>query len=198
MHTPPTDNDAALLARVAQQADHAAFEQLYRRFAPLVFAFARQRVGDARDAEEVVSDTLYQVWKSAPQFKGHSTVKTWLLGIAKYKALDLMRAKGWQTIEELDDAVLDIPDESPGLYEQLCEKQNAQVLQDCIALLPDVQQESFHFAVFEGMSLNAIAAIQAVPQNTVATRIHHAKRKIKDCVSKALGLASAPTITDAA
>src|SRR5215207_8180618 len=91
-----------LLRRVAQR-DEAAFDQLYRTLSRRVYAFAFHALRDAPSAAEVVTETLYEVWKAPGEFRGEGKLSTWVLGIARYKILDRLRAKQplHEDIEEL-------------------------------------------------------------------------------------------------
>lgn len=183
----PEPSDAELLALIARE-DRAAMHRFYLRHSRAVHAFAWRRLGESDAAQDVVVDTMYEVWRSAPQFAGHSQVKTWVLGIARHKLLDRLRAEGRFETSELTDEVLDTAaDAAPGPYALLLSKQRAQNLADCLEALPDVQKECLHLSFYEDMSLKDIAALQEVPTNTVATRIHHAKRKLSDCLARSLG-----------
>jgi len=163
----------------------------------VVHRFAWRRLDNEADAQDAVAETMLQVWHSAARFEGRSSVKTWVLGIAKYKIADVLRARGMVEMQDIEDMQDELPDDAPQVFEQLVQRQNAQLLSDCIAVLPDVQQECLHLAVLEGLSLADIGDMLGVPSNTVATRIHHAKIKLRTCVQRALGLL-APQLAGAA
>lgn len=183
-HTP---TDEALLTAIARQ-DKQAMHCFYVRHSQAVHAFALRRLHDMDEAQDVVVDTMFEVWRHAKDFQGQSQVRTWVLGIARHKLLDRNRARGGVDIQELDDAIMDTtPDLTPGPFAMLVAKQKAEVLLDCMEVLPDVQRECLHLAFYEELSLKEIAQIQAIPMNTVATRIHHAKRKLADCLTRSLG-----------
>ncbi len=79
--------------RQAAQGDERAFERLFRCYAPRIFRFAMSYLYDPTLAEEVVQETMIAVWKSAKDYKEQSQVSTWILGIARNKALDRARAR---------------------------------------------------------------------------------------------------------
>ncbi|MEO1768013.1 RNA polymerase sigma factor [Thiobacter aerophilum] len=181
-------DDGNLIARCAG-GDTQALRALHACHARAAFAFAFRMLGNEADAEEAVSEGFYEVWRQADRFAGRSSVRTWILGIVRHKALDLLRARGARLEDPLDDedaAFVTDPGETP--YEWLVERQRLEIVTECMDALPVAQKESLHLALIEGMTLAEIAQVQGVPANTVATRIHHAKRKLKDCVAAALGL----------
>lgn len=186
MHV-PVPSDEALLTQIAQQ-DRRAMHSFYVRHSQAVHAFAWRRLGDSDAAQDVVVDTMYEVWRGAGRFAGASQVKTWVLGIARHKLLDRQRADGRVETAELSEDLLEtLADPAPGPYAMLAAKQRAQHLADCMEALPDVQKESLHLSFIEDMSLKEIALVQGVPMNTVATRVHHGKRKLADCLARGLG-----------
>ncbi len=181
-------SDEVLLTAIAKE-DRQAMHRFYVRHSQAIHAFAMRRLQNPDDAQDVVVDTLYEVWRSAAKFQGQSQVRTWVLGIARHKLLDRNRARGQIEIQALDDNIIDTTaDKTPGPFAMLVSKQKAEVMMDCLEVLPDVQRECLHLAFYEDMSLKDIALVQGIPTNTVATRIHHAKRKLSECLSKALGI----------
>ena len=89
------DNDRIreLLERVGRQ-DQAAFRELYKAFSRRVFAYVLNMVKDHGRAEEILVDTMYEVWRAPARFRGDSQFGTWLIGIARNKALMAYRAQG--------------------------------------------------------------------------------------------------------
>ena len=185
----PDDDDLLLLKRIGLR-DSAAMEIFYKRHASSVYSFAFRRMNDAALADEVVNDTLLQAWISAKTFAGQSSPKTWLLGIAKNKILDALRSKGRLQARTQDTSEEDqhaFADTTPGSYAQLLAKQKGQHLSQCFDSLPPEQRACMHLSFVEGMTLAEIAQVMTIPANTVATRIHHAKRKLRDCMECIFG-----------
>ena len=186
---PPSDDDLSLVKRIAMR-DTAAMETFYKRHASSVYSFVYRRMNDAALADEVVNDTLHQAWVSAKVFAGQSSPKTWLLGIARNKALDALRSKcrlDTKQQEASDDEKEAFADTSPGVYAQLLAKQKGQHLSQCFDSLPPEQRACMHLSFVEGMTLAEIAQVMTIPANTVATRIHHAKRKLRVCMECIFG-----------
>lgn len=187
--TAQSDCDLSLLKRIGL-CDAAAMEIFYKRHASSVYSFAFRRTNDAALADEVVNDALHQVWMSASSFAGLSSPKTWLLGITKNKMLDALRCKGRieaREQETSEEEQLNFPDTAPGIYAQLLAQQKGQHLNQCFDNLPPEQQACMHLSFVEGMTLAEIAQVMAIPANTVATRIHHAKRKLLACMECIFG-----------
>jgi len=192
----PDDRD---LLRACGRGEQAALEQLHRRHARAAHAFALRICGHAADAEDAVSEAFFEMWRTAARFDARSSVRTWLFGIVRHKALDALRRRNPNGEQEtLDEASADCIDDTPTPLEQLIEQQHAELLLDCFDRLPEPQREALHLALVEDMRLRDIAIIQRVPENTVATRIHHAKRKLKACVAAALGMKKTDSRDDSA
>lgn len=189
-------DDADLIALCAR-GDKQALHDLHARHARAAFAFALRMLGNEADADDAVAEAFYEAWRQAGRFAGRSSVRTWLLGIVRHKALDLLRSRGTRGEDPLDDEeAVCVADAGMTPFEWLAERQQAQTVAECMDALPAAQKESLHLALLEGMTLAEIAAVQGVPANTVATRIHHAKRKLKDCVAAALGLKNSASRRD--
>lgn len=184
-----SDDDYLLLKNIGL-GNTTAMETFYKRHASSVYRFAFRRMNDAALTDEVVNDTLHQAWMSASTFAGQSSPKTWLLGIAKNKTLDALRSKGRldaKQQEASEDEQESFADTAPGAYANLLAKQQGQHLSQCFDALPQEQRSCIHLSFVEGMTLAEIAQVMAVPTNTVATRIHHAKRKLRDCMECIFG-----------
>jgi RNA polymerase sigma-70 factor, ECF subfamily len=182
-------SDLALLTQIAAH-NTVAMETFYKRHASAVYAFSYRRVHDAALADEVTNDTLLQVWHSASSFAQQSSAKTWLLGIAKNKTLDALRTRGRLDAREQDTSEEEqhaFADTAPGAYAQLLAKQQGHHLGECFDQLPPEQRSCMHLSFVDGLTLAEIAQVMAIPANTVATRIHHAKRKLRECMECVFG-----------
>lgn len=175
-----------LLARIARE-DQAAFRQLYKAFSRKVYAYVLNMLGDHARAEEVVADTLYEVWRQPQRFRGDSQFSTWLIGIARRKALMVYRARRPDEDHgELDDIAETTASDTPDGYAALAGKQRREGVQHCMGKLSDEHRECLHLVFFEGMGLAEVAGIQGCPEGTVKTRLFHARQKIRNCLQALL------------
>lgn len=175
----PTD-DVALLARVAD-GDMAAMKALYMAHAEAVTRFVRMRVRDEAEAADIVQDTMLTVWRAAAAFEGRSTVRSWMLAMARNKTVDHIRKQARLTLGEVDKR---IPDGDPDPEMALGATQDAERLRACIQKLPERQRAVIHMAYFEEMSCSAIADVEDVPAGTVKSRIYHAKQLLLRCLTQ--------------
>ena len=179
------DNDRVreLLERVGRQ-DESAFRELYKAFSRRVFTYALNMVNDHGRAEEVLVDTMYEVWRAPGRFRGDSQFATWLIGIARNKALMVYRGRRPDEVhDDLDDIAETKAADTPDGFVQLAQKQRSEGVQHCMGKLSDEHRECMHLVFFEGLALAEVAQIQGCPENTVKTRLFHARQKIKKCLS---------------
>ena len=171
-----------LLERIARQ-DQAAFRELYKAFSRRVFAYALNMLKDHARAEEILVDTMYEVWRAPARFRGDSQFGTWLIGIARNKALMAYRGRRPDEVhDDLDDIAETVASDTPDGFAQLAAKQRSEGVQVCMGKLSDEHRECMHLVFFEGFSLAEVAAVQGCPENTVKTRLFHARQKIKTCL----------------
>lgn len=175
-----------LLVRIGRE-DQAAFRQLYKAFSRKVYAYVLNMLNDHARAEEVVADTLYEVWRHPDRFRGESKFSTWLLGIARRKALMVYRARRPDELHgDLDDIAETTAADTPEPYAELAGKQRREGVQHCMGKLSEEHRECLHLVFYEGMGVAEVAEIQNCPEGTVKTRLFHARKKIKNCLEALL------------
>lgn len=171
-----------LLERVGRQ-DEAAFRELYKAFSRRVLAYLLNMVGDSARAEEILVDTLYEIWRAPARFRGESQFLTWLIGIARNKALMAHRSRRPDEVhDDLDDVAQTLASDTPDGFAQLAAKQRAAGVKHCMGRLSDEHRECMHLVFFEELSLAEVAAVQGCPENTVKTRLFHARQKMRNCL----------------
>jgi RNA polymerase sigma-70 factor (ECF subfamily) len=169
-----------LLQRMAK-GDEAALRELYLAYSRSIYAFALRRLRDAAEAEEIVVDTMHEVWRHPVRFRGESKFSTWLLGIARFKLLSLIRSREPQH-EEIGELEETLDSGEEGSFEILAQKQRREAVLQCMAKLPPDQRECLHLVFYEGYGLAEVAAVLGCPENTVKTRLFHARRKLKNAL----------------
>lgn len=168
---------AFLLGRVVAR-DEQAFAMIHRALGRRVYAYALRLVRSHEEAEEVVSDTMFEVWKNAHRFDGRSRFSTWVLGIARHRALDRLRAINAANVA-LDDS---IPSDDVAAFDMIDATERFAVVRDCLDKLSGVHRECLHLVFNEGVSLADVATVQGCPLNTVKTRLFHARQKLRACL----------------
>jgi RNA polymerase sigma-70 factor (ECF subfamily) len=175
-----------LLVRIGRE-DQGAFRQLYKGFSRTVFAYVLNMLNDHARAEEVLADTFYEVWRHPQRFRGESKFSTWLIGIARRKALMVYRARRPDEVHaDIDDIAEVTPSDTPDAYAEMAARQRRDGVQHCMGKLSDEHRECLHLVFYEGMGLAEVAAVQNCPEGTVKTRLFHARQKIKKCLQALL------------
>jgi len=162
------NSDETLIARIAE-GDRRAFTELYERHADRIFRFAMSIVRRAHLAEEVLQETMIVVWKRAKAFKGNSKVTTWILGICRNLAFNLLRK------EKRGDR---LPDERPETADPARSVETAVHVERAMETLPDHHREVMHLVFYEEMNLKEAAEILGIPEGTVKSRMHHARKAL--------------------
>src|SRR5205807_564808 len=122
-------SDEELIGRVAS-GDRLAMQVLFARHHVRVYRFMLRVVRDETKAEDLISEVFLDVWRQADRFEGRSAVSTWLLAIARFKALSALRRR---PDEELDDeAAAAIEDTSDNPEETLAKKDKSAVIRKCL------------------------------------------------------------------
>ena len=194
------DNDEVLrLLALIGQADEAAFRELYRAFSRRLYAYVLRQLGVPAQAEEIVADTLYEVWRQPAKFRGDSQFSTWLIGIARNKVLMAFRSrKPDQHHDDIDDVAETIAAEDPSAFDLLAQQQRHEGVRHCMGKLSDEHRECVHLVFYEGLSLAEVAGVQGCPEGTVKTRLFHARAKLKNCLKLLLQREGGGTLAGAA
>lgn len=179
------DQQARDLIRRIAGGDEDALTRLHTLMAARIYAFVYHRLDDRDAAESAVTETLWEVWKSAGRFRGESRVSTWVLGIARYKAMELRRQAmpEHEDLSELEDVLPADDEDGEAMLERW---QRKQALEACIRKLSYAHRECLQLVHLEGLPLADVAQIQGVPANTVKTRMFHVRRNLKACLELAL------------
>jgi RNA polymerase sigma-70 factor (ECF subfamily) len=180
------DEESRRLVERIASGDQRALEQFYRAHHGAVYQFALRLVRNTADAAELVNEAMLEVWRSASRFRGESRVRTWLLGIVNYRAIDLMRKRKPRS-EDLTGAEEIADEDACDIPKALAAVENAAHVRTCVERLPDRQRQVVHLTFFEQLAYPEIAQVLSVPTGTVKTRIMHAKQRLLRCLESLLG-----------
>jgi RNA polymerase sigma-70 factor, ECF subfamily len=180
---PPELPDLELLAAVASGGS-TAFELLYARYERRIYNYVRTFVRQPSLAEEVVIDTMMAVWNGARGFTKDSRVSTWILGIARHKALDAVRkARNYADATPLEGAA-EIADTAESAIDSIDRRCQAQLMLQALSQLSVDHREILRLAFYEELPYEDIAALLSIPNNTVKTRVFYAKQHLKSQLEK--------------
>ena len=167
-------SDEALMQRIAGGDAHA-MQALFVRHNVRVFRFVLGKVKDRTIADDLVSEIFLEVWRNAYRFEARAAVATWLLAIARHKALSVLQRS--RVHENLDGmlAIAD-PSESPHAAAEI--KSRAEVLRDCVMRLSASHREILDLVYYQEAPIEAAARIMGIPLNTVKTRLFYARKHL--------------------
>jgi RNA polymerase sigma factor (sigma-70 family) len=171
---------AALVLRVRDDQDRAAFAALFRHFAPRVKAFLMKSGADATLAEECAQDVMATLWQKAHLFDpSRASVATWVFTIARNRRIDALRKARRPEPEELPWG----PEPEPDQAEVLEAQQDTERLGAALAQLPDKQRALIERAFYGDLSHSEIAAETGLPLGTIKSRIRLALDRLRQQMS---------------
>jgi RNA polymerase sigma-70 factor (ECF subfamily) len=174
----------ALLAEVAKQ-DEAAFERLYAATRAKLFGVVLRILQRQDLAEEVLQEAYVKIWKSAGQFNPElSSPITWMVSIARNRAIDVVRKRGEVSIEE-EPSALDVAADTPDPLARREMSEELKQLLECVGRLEPERQKLVLLAYYNGWSRDQLASKFEAPVNTVKTWLRRSMLDIRQC----LGLA---------
>lgn len=174
-------SDEALLERVAEGGKDA-MQVLFARHNVRVFRFVLRLVSDRALAEDIVSDVFLEVWRKAAQFEARSQVSTWILAIARFKALTALRSRRF---EELDEVTLNTVEDTAESPDSLVDRNKVgEILRKCLQKLSPAHREIIDLVYYHETSIEDAGDILGIPRSTVKTRMFYARKHLAELVRK--------------
>jgi RNA polymerase sigma-70 factor (ECF subfamily) len=171
--------------------DLAAFEELYRRHSHGLYRFIAWRSPRKEWVDEVMQESWASLHQARARYEAISSFRTYLYQIARNRLIDLMRQHQMVSASDLEqqeqqeasgsvfDHLADASHAVPSPEEELDNKQQLAGLHRAIRALPHEQREALVLQQFNGMSLEEIAQLTAVPVETIKSRLRYAMRKLR-------------------
>ena len=171
------------LVDLIADGDRRAFEALYLRHRSQVLRYLIRLIGNDPVAEEIANDVFLEVWRNAHRFEAKSQVSTWLLAIARYKALSALRRRAEAQIDE--DAVGAIVDPADDPETTTDRESRSAILKKCLTQLSAAQREVIDLVYFQDKSVEEVAKFIGVAANTVKTRMFYARNRMASLLNEA-------------
>lgn len=187
--TPPTDDLAQLLARVALQ-DRSAFARLYRLTSQHLLGVAWRITLRREQAEEVLQDAFVSVWQHAGSYqRSIASPMTWLINIVRNRAIDGLRAGREERARTQplhgDDGEIDLPADAEAEPPQLLAASIARLgLDRCMGSLSAPQRQAVALAYYRGLAHGEIAETLAAPLGTVKAWVRRGLDRLKSCLGE--------------
>jgi len=174
-------SDEVLIGRIAT-GDRLAMQVLYARHHVRVYRFVLRLVRNEQTAEDLISDVFLDVWRQAAKFEGRAAVSTWMLSIARFKALSALRRR---TDVGLDDEMADaIEDEADDPETVLAKKDKGAALRQCLSKLTAEHREVVDLVYYHEKSVAEVADIVGIPEATVKTRMFYARKRLSELLKE--------------
>jgi RNA polymerase sigma-70 factor, ECF subfamily len=176
--------DEVLIGRIAN-GDRLAMQVLFARHHVRVYRFVLRLVRDESVAEDLISDVFLDVWRQAGRFEGRSAVSTWMLAIARFKALSALRRRPDEGLDDEAAGAIEDPSDDPEVA--LEKKDKGAVIRKCLTGLSAEHREIIDLVYYHEKSVEEVAQIVGIPENTVKTRMFYARKRLAELL-KAAGI----------
>ena len=163
------------LVKAVPGGNEDAFRQLYEITNKRVFNYLYRLTHNQHMAEDLLMETFTEVWKSAKGFRAEAKGFTWMIGIARNRAMNTLRDKKIRE-EDIDEH----------LEDPLTQKQNftrsetAAIIENALNRLPSIHREVLDLIFLQEIVYEDVARITGVPLNTVKSRVFYAKEKLRN------------------
>jgi RNA polymerase sigma-70 factor (ECF subfamily) len=175
-------SDEILVGRIAA-GDKLAMQVLFGRHRTNIYRWLLRFVGNETVAEDLLSDVFFDVWQQAGRFEGRAAVTTWLLSIARFKALSARRRR---TEAELDQTIeATVADSADNPEVALQKKSRSELVRAALMKLSPDHREIIDLVYYHEKSVEDCALILSIPAATVKTRMFYARKKLAELVQEA-------------
>jgi RNA polymerase sigma-70 factor (ECF subfamily) len=169
-------SDEALIRAIAG-GGREAMQTLYRRHHLRIYRFILRLTNDASLAEDIVSEVFISAWRQAGGFKSKSRVSTWLLAIARNKALSALSRRRDEQLG--DDAANLIADPADDAETMIVVRDRSAIIRKCLSQLSRDHREVIDLVYYHEKTVEEVAEIMHVPANTVKTRMFYARKHME-------------------
>jgi RNA polymerase sigma-70 factor (ECF subfamily) len=177
---------ADCILAVAKSRDYAAFEALFRHFAPRVKSYLLKIGRDASVAEEVMQETMIMVWRKAGQFDpSKASASTWVFTIARNLRIEAFRRDRRPELDPDDPALA--PETEAPIDQVLAQQQSEAQLRKAMTSLSEDEQTLLKLSFYNDMSHSTISEKLGLPLGTVKSRFRLAYGKLRAALGERLG-----------
>lgn len=180
----PDDERSRLVAALQRVAlgDRKAFHEVYRRTSAKLFGVCLRIFAEREEAEDVLQEVYVSVWHKADQFDpARASPITWLVTMARNRAIDRLRARGKRITTPID-AIDEPADDSSSTLDCLIEAEGEQRIEYCLGTLPTGDAALIRTAFYEGATYGELAERSRQPLGTIKSRIRRAFLKLRECL----------------
>jgi RNA polymerase sigma-70 factor (ECF subfamily) len=176
-----TTTDEVLMTRIAT-GDRLAMQVLFARHHVRVYRFVLRLVRNEATAEDLISEVFLDVWRQAGKFEGRSAVSTWMLSIARFKALSALRKRPDAELDDETAAAIEDGADDPETV--LAKKNKSSQLRQALNRLSNEHREIIDLVYYHEKSVEEVAGIVGIPAATVKTRMFYARKKLSELLKE--------------
>lgn len=174
-----------ILVKKTQGGDTVAYGELVSRYQDRVYGLALRMLTAPDDARDASQEIFVRVFKSLPGFDFRSSFSTWLYRVATNVCLDMLRRRGKEQkhqlpLEQENNSRNNLWDHKPGPEEIFLEREKIKNLRQAVEGLPEGYRMALVLHHYQGLSYKQVAGAMGLSEKTVATRIHRAKKMLKE------------------
>ncbi|HVU42767.1 MAG TPA: sigma-70 family RNA polymerase sigma factor [Xanthobacteraceae bacterium] len=171
-----------VLVQLVADGDKDAMRALFARHNVRVFRFLTRIVGNDATAEDLLNEVFLEVWRNAGRFEARSQVSTWILAIARFKALASMRRRQHDELDDEASEMIEDTTDNPEVTVQKTER--SALLQQCLQQLSVAHRQVVDLVYYHEQSIEEVAEIIGVPASTVKTRVFYARKRIAELMAE--------------
>ena len=182
-----TDARTLLAAAIERTAagERNGLQTAYRLTSAKLFGVCLRILHERAEAEDVLQEVYLTVWQKAADFDpARASPMTWLITIARNKAIDRLRSRNHARRSEPIDAAAEVADAAPLQDDLFAEGETSARLRDCLGALASHEQNALRGAFFDGNTYEELAARMNVPLGTMKSWIRRALQKLKLCLGQ--------------
>lgn len=173
------ENLVEMIARMTQQ-DQSALAEFYDRTSPLVYGLIQRILNNPSVSEEVTLDVYSQVWRQAGRYsEARGTPITWLIMLARSRAIDSLRSRKIEALEQPLDPGVQFVDRAPNSEDTVAAHGRQSIVRSALDALIPAYREAIELAFYSGLSHSAIAEKLGQPLGTVKSRIRLGMMQIR-------------------
>ena len=175
---------AAALARVAA-GDRAALRIVYQDTSAKLFGVCLRILNDRGEAEDVLQDVYVAVWRKAASFDpARASPITWLVAIARNRAIDRLRASAISRRAEPIESAEDVRDDAPAALDLVVSAEQQARLRICLDELEERQSTAIRSAFLDGVTYEQLAQRMSVPLGTMKSWVRRGLMKLRACLER--------------
>jgi RNA polymerase sigma-70 factor (ECF subfamily) len=177
------------LMPLVDRKDPAAFEVFYDRHGGAAYSLAHRIVGDAEAAQDVTQEAFLSMWRSGARYdRTRGSVRAWVLGIVRNRAIDALRREAGKAprLDFDDEALLEKRAAPERTDSEALRRETAREVRGVLEDLPPEQSRVIQLAYFGGFSHSEIAQMLGMPLGTVKGRMRLGLEKIRMRLAEAI------------